>query len=49
MNSMPLVEIPCVYLYDHGGWPDFKKVLTECGLIWNLSEWMTTIVYKGTE
>ena len=28
---------------------DFFFAVTECGLIWNLSEWMTTIVYKGTE
>ena len=30
-------------------WPEFKRTLNECGLIWNLSEWMTTIVYHGTE
>jgi len=30
-------------------WPEFKRGLTECGLIWGLPEWMTTIVYKGTE
>ena len=49
MNSVPLVDIPCVYLNDRASWPDFKRAVTECGLIWNLSEWMTTIVYKGTE
>ena len=49
MNSVPLVDIPFVYLNDRASWPDFKRAVTECGLIWNLSEWMTTIVYKGTE
>jgi hypothetical protein len=45
----PLVEIPCVYLNDRGSWADFKKGIHEVGLIWNLSEWMTTIVYRGAE
>jgi transposase InsO family protein len=45
----PLVDIPCVYLNDRGSWADFKKALNECGLIWNLPDWMTTIVYRGTE
>jgi hypothetical protein len=44
-----LVDLPCVYLQDRGNWPDFKKALHECGLIWNLPEWMTTIVYHGEE
>ena len=44
-----LVDIPCVYLQDRSIWSDFKRALNECGLIWNLSEWMTTIVYHGTE
>ena len=48
-NSLPLVDIPCIYLNDRSCWPEFKRGLTECGLIWNLSEWMNTIVYKGTE
>ena len=48
-GSIPLVDIPCIYMNDRSCWPEFKKGLTECGLIWNLPEWMTTIVYKGTE
>ena len=49
MESVPLVDIPCVFLNDRLCWPDFKRALTECGLIWNLSDWMTTIVYRGVE
>ena len=49
MESVPLVDIPCMFLNDRSGWPDFKRALTECGLIWNLSEWMSTIVYRGAE
>ena len=48
-SYLHLVDIPCVYLNDRGCWADFKRALNECGLIWNLSEWMTTIVYKGAE
>jgi len=44
-----LVEIPCVYLYDRNGWADFKRALNECGLVWNFSDWMTTIVFHGFE
>jgi len=44
-----LVDLPCVYLYDRSGWSDFKRALNECGLVWNLSDWMTTIVYHGKE
>ena len=31
MDTMPLVDIACVYLNDRSGWPDFKRALTECG------------------
>ena len=48
-SSISLVEIPCSFLYDRSGWPAFKRALNECGLTWNLPDWMTTIVYKGTE
>jgi len=44
-----LVEIPCVYLNDRNGWADFKRGLNECGLVWNFSDWMTTIVWRGVE
>jgi hypothetical protein len=49
MESVPLIDIPCAFLNDRACWPDFKRVLNECGLIWNLPDWMTTIVYKGVE
>ena len=49
LESVPLVDIPCVFLNDRSCWPDFKRALTECGLIWNLSDWMTTILYRGVE
>jgi hypothetical protein len=44
-----LPDIPCVFLNDRSTWIEFKKGLNECALTWNLPDWMTTIVYKGTE
>lgn len=44
-----LVDIAPVYLLDRNGWNEFKRALNECGLIWNIPHWMTTIVYKGKE
>ena len=44
-----LVEIPFVYLNDRNGWADFKRGLNECWLVWNFSDWMTTIVWRGVE
>ena len=44
-----LQEIPCIYLNDRTEWRDFKSALTDCGLVWNLPSWMTTIVYQGSE
>jgi transposase InsO family protein len=44
-----LIDIPCSFLSDRLGWPDFKKALNECGLSWGLPEWMTTIVHCGAE
>ena len=50
METMaPLIDIPCVYLQERSSWPEFKRALNECGLTWNLPEWMTTIVHQGTE
>jgi hypothetical protein len=48
-SSVSLVDIPCSFLYDRGGWSAFKKALNECGLTWNLPDWMTTIIYRGTQ
>ena len=47
--SSTLIDIPCSYLYDRNGWAEFKRSLNECGLTWNLPNWMTTIVRGGTE
>ena len=47
VSSSILIDIPCFYLYDRSGWPDFKRALNECGLSWNLPDWMTTIVHYG--
>ena len=44
-----LIDLPCLYLYDRSCWPDFKRALNECGLSWNLPDWLTTIVYQGEE
>ena len=48
-SMAPLIDIPCVYLLERSNWPEFKRALNECGLTWNLPEWMTTIVHLGTE
>ena len=48
-SMAPLVDIPCVYLLKRSSWPEFKRALNECGLTWNLPEWMTTIVHQGAE
>ena len=44
-----LADIPYVYLLDQSQWPDFKRALNNCGLTWNIPDWMTTIVYKGLD
>ena len=44
-----LIDLPFVFLTDRLYWGDFKKAIHECGLIWGLPEWMTTITYKGIE
>jgi hypothetical protein len=48
-ESTTLIDIPCLFLNDRSGWSDFKKAIHECGFIWGLPDWMTTIAYKGTE
>lgn len=40
--------VPC-YLMDKGDWGLFKKSIITCGLIWNLPEWRSTIVYQGVD
>ena len=47
--QVQLPELPCVYLHERAIWQEFKKNLHECGLIWGLPHWMTTIMYHGTE
>jgi len=42
-----LQDMPCVYLMDRSSWGDFKRALNNCGLSWNLPDWMHTVVYKG--
>ena len=32
MESIPLIDIPCVFLNNRLCWPEFKRALTECGL-----------------
>jgi len=44
-----LVDIPLVYLLDRSQWTDFKRALNNCGLTWNLPDWMMTIVHKGPD
>ena len=47
--QVQLPDLPCVYLHERAIWQEFKKNLHECGLIWGLPHWMTTIMYHGTE
>ena len=47
--QVQLPDLPCVYLHERAMWQEFKKNLHECGLIWGLPHWMTTIMYHGTE
>jgi hypothetical protein len=49
LETAALADIPHVYLLERGHWSDFKRALNDCGLSWNLPDWMTTIVYKGVE
>lgn len=48
-GSQMLLDAPPVYLTEKYHWQDFKKAINECGLAWALPDWMTTIVYQGTE
>lgn len=44
-----LPDISPVFLYDRSNWADFKKALNECGGIWNIPHWMTTILRDGDD
>lgn len=48
-SSAHLADIPLVYLLERSQWTDFKRALNNCGLTWNLPDWMMTIVYKGDD
>jgi len=48
-SAVSLADIPLVYLLDRSQWTDFKRALNNCGLTWNLPDWMMTIVYKGDD
>ena len=45
----PLVEIPYFYLSEKSQWTDFKRSLNNCGLVWNIPDWMSTILYNGED
>jgi hypothetical protein len=52
IESVPvstLSDLPPSYLLEKSQWSDFKKAITTCGLIWNLPDWMSTIVYQGID
>src|SRR5690349_87248 len=44
-----LVDLPSFYLLDRSNWTNFKRNLNNCGLTWNLPDWMSTIVYRGDD
>jgi hypothetical protein len=51
-SSLPahvLTDMPYCYLVERSTWSDFKRALNNCGLSWNLSDWMHTVVYKGKQ
>jgi transposase InsO family protein len=48
-SNATLVELPYFYLLERGHWSDFRRALNNCGLTWNLPDWMCTIVYKGAD
>jgi len=48
-SAVNLADIPFVYLLDRSQWTDFKRALNNCGLTWNIPDWMMTIVYKGPD
>ena len=47
LGSLP--DLPFQYLTDKSQWPDFKRSLNNCGYTWNISDWMSTIVFKGKD
>jgi hypothetical protein len=48
-TSSTLIDLPHFYLLERSQWADFKRNLNNCGLTWNLPDWMYTIVYKGEQ
>jgi hypothetical protein len=47
--SPSLPDIPIQYLIEKGQWTDFKRSIENCGLTWNLPDWLYTIAYKGMD
>ena len=48
-TSSTLADIPHVYLMDRTTWSDFKRACNNCGLIWNIPDWMHTVVHHGED
>ena len=48
-SSNYLPDIPPVYLIDKSQIGDLKRVINNCGLSWNIPDWINTIVYKGVQ
>ena len=44
-----LTDISPCYLIEKSDWGSFKKAIITCGLIWNIPDWMSTIVYQGVD
>ena len=45
----PLQDIAVEYLTEKGQWHEYKRVLVDLGLQWNLPDWSTTIVRGGRD
>ena len=50
-DAMPamLPDIPYLYLTDRSQWSDLKRALNNCGLSWNIPDWMYTVVHGGED
>ena len=47
--SLSLQDIPVEYLTEKCQWQDYKRMLIDLGLQWNLPDWSTTIIHSGRD
>ena len=44
-----LQDLPFQFLTDKYQWGEFKRAIENCGLTWNIPDWLYTITYKGVD